>query len=103
VGALFSGPDAFAAWPGTGPRSPSALRRLLVEARRAGYAREDGEVTPGFASIAAAVLDHARHPVASVAVTFPHPDLSPGEPAGLVEEVRRTARAITTRIGGGAP
>ena len=38
----------------------SALRRLLVDVRRTGYAEEDGEVTAGFASVAVAVLDHAR-------------------------------------------
>lgn len=97
VRALFAGPDAFVTRHGAGPGSHSALRRLLVEARRAGHAREDGEVTPGFASVAAAVLDHARHPVASVAVTFPRSAVAPD---GLVDEVRRTARAITTRIGG---
>lgn len=99
VRALFAGPDAFVHRHGAGPGSRSALRRLLVEARRAGHAREDGEVTPGFASIAAAVLDHARHPVASVAVTFAR---SAVVPDALVDEVRRTARAITTRIGGSA-
>lgn len=97
VRALFAGPDAFVHRHGAGPASRSALRRLLVETRRAGYAREDGEVTPGFASVAAAVLDHTRHPVASVAVTVPDTDVVPD---GLVDEVRRTARAITTRIGG---
>lgn len=99
VRALFAGPDAFVHRHGAGPTSRSALRRLLVETRRAGYAREDGEVTPGFASVAAAVLDHARHPVASVAVTVPGTAVAPD---ALVDEVRRTARAITTRIGGSA-
>ena len=28
-------------------------------------------MTPGFASVAAAVLDHNEHPVAGVAVTYP--------------------------------
>ena len=32
-----------------GPTSPSALRALLVGVRRAGFASEDGEVTPGYA------------------------------------------------------
>jgi DNA-binding IclR family transcriptional regulator len=80
----------------------SALRRLLADVRRTGYAVEEGEVTPGFASVAVAVLDHARHPVAGVAVTFPcAADPAPPSVAPpLLAEVARTARAITARIGG---
>jgi DNA-binding IclR family transcriptional regulator len=71
-----------------------------VETRRRGHATEDGEVTPGFASIAAAVLDHTGHPVASVATTFLQEEAAPELHARLVSEVRRTARAVTNRIGG---
>ena len=52
---------AFAAEPGSfvlrndrGPRSLTALRQLLADARRQGFASEDGEVTAGFASVAVA-------------------------------------------------
>ena len=95
VAALFPGPEAFSTRHELGPRSLSALRRLLVDTRRVGYAVEEGEVSPGFASVAVAVLDHTRHPVASVAVTYPIDD-----PGPAVDEVARTARAITGRIGG---
>ncbi len=105
--ALFPHPDAFVTRHETGPRSLSALRLLMVETRRRGHAVEAGEVTPGFASIAAAVLDHAGHPVASVAVTFGQVQAGPErdgmvdpERDAVVAEVRRTARAITHRIGG---
>jgi DNA-binding IclR family transcriptional regulator len=98
--ALFPSSDAFVTRHDVGPRSLSALRRLLVEARRSGHAVEAGEVTPGYASIAAAVLDHAHHPVAGVAVTFPQDEEEPRRRALLVDEVARTARAITSRIGG---
>ena len=102
VRALFPGPDAFVMRNEAGPRSISALRRLLADVRRTGHAVEDGEVTPGFASVAVAVLDHARHPVAGVAVTFPCPagSAAPLVASSLVGEVARTARAITARIGG---
>ena len=55
---------------GVGPQTLSALRSVLSETRRRGYATESGEVTPGFASVAAVVLDHNAHPVAGVAVTY---------------------------------
>ena len=95
VRALFPTPAAFVAR--TAPASPSALRRLLVDVRRAGHATEDGEVSVGFASVAVAVLDHARHPVAAVAVTYA---VGTARPEHLVDEATRTARAITARIGG---
>ena len=59
--ALFPDPDAFHR-DGAGPRSLSALRRVLVEVRRTGWATEDGEVTRGFASVAAAARDHTGIP-----------------------------------------
>jgi DNA-binding IclR family transcriptional regulator len=100
VKALFPTADTFVTRHDVGPRSLSALRRLLVDVRRVGHAVEVGEVTPGYASIAAAVLDHAHHPVAGVAVTFPQAEADPGRGDDLVDEVARTARAITSRIGG---
>ena len=100
VRALFPQPEAFVTRHDPGPRSLSALRKLLVETRRRGHAVEDGEVTPGFVSIAVAVLDHTRHPVASVAVTLPRAALGPDLRDLVVAEVARTARAIATRISG---
>jgi DNA-binding IclR family transcriptional regulator len=67
----------------------------LSETRRRGYAIEQGEVTPGLASVAAPVLDHNQHPVAGLAVTF-----ADGEPDVLAEEVGRAATALTKRLGG---
>ena len=91
VRALFPDATAFVDRHGSGPARLSELRRLLADVRRAGHAGEDGEVTPGFASVAAAVHDHAGRPAASVAVTFPAEDVDgpaargagpPGRPRG---------------------
>jgi DNA-binding IclR family transcriptional regulator len=95
VRALYPGAQAFVDRHGQGPRTLSALRRVLSETRQRGYATEHGEVTPGFASVAAAVVDHNGHPVAGVAVTY-----EAGDPERLSAEVRRTAAALTRRIGG---
>jgi DNA-binding IclR family transcriptional regulator len=99
VRALYPEPDAFVTRHEVGPRSLSALRRILVETRRRGHAIEEGEVTPGFVSIAVAVLDRAGYPVASVAITFPRYPAA-DQQAVLVDEVSRTARAIAHRVGG---
>src|SRR5918998_2507075 len=103
VRALFPDPGAFVERHGTGPTSLSALRRVLSEVRRRGYATEDGQVTPGFASVATPVFDHSRHPVAGAAVTFPAEALDaaarhrlppPGGPGGA---------ELTRRFGGSPP
>ncbi|MEP7092016.1 MAG: IclR family transcriptional regulator [Nocardioidaceae bacterium] len=102
VRATFPDRSAFVDRHGAGPRSLSALRVLLAETRQRGYAVEDGEVTPGFASVAAVVLDHNEHPVAGVAVTYPSgpSGLEPPGVAAVVVATRRTAAAVTLRLRG---
>ncbi|MGH3509796.1 MAG: IclR family transcriptional regulator [Nocardioidaceae bacterium] len=98
VRALFPDRSAFVDRHGVGPTSLSALRVLLAETRQRGYAVESGEVTPGFASVAAAVLDHNGYPVAGVAVTYPaDADL---DLAAAVSATRRAAATLTRRLGG---
>jgi DNA-binding IclR family transcriptional regulator len=104
VRALFPDPGAFVDRHGTGPTSLSALRRILSEVRQRGRATEDGEVTPGFASVAAAVFDHTGHPVAGIAVTVPSADMPPAErDERLLRPVVRAAGELTRRLGGRAP
>jgi len=97
VRALYPSAAHFVDRHGRGPATPSALRTLLSDTRQRGYAVEDGEVTPGLASVAVAVLDHNRHPVAAVAVTYPE-DADGAE--SLPEAVAHTAAHLTRRISG---
>lgn len=83
-----------------GPRTPTELRRLLAAVRRDGHAHEDGFVTPGFASVAAPVLDHAGHPVAAVALTFPAAAVDDAEHAALAQAARGAAGEVARRIHG---
>jgi DNA-binding IclR family transcriptional regulator len=94
--ALYPSAAHFVERHGRGPRTPSALRTLLADTRQRGYAVEDGEITPGLASVAVAVQDHNQHPVAAVAVTYPDDTAT----AGLQEAVAHTAGQLTRRIGG---
>jgi DNA-binding IclR family transcriptional regulator len=100
VRALYPDRAAFVDRHGTGPTSLSTLRAVLAETRQRGFATEEGEVTPGFASVAAAVLDHNAHPVAGLAVTFETPGT---DAAPLATAVRRAAEALTGRLGGQPP
>lgn len=99
VRALYPDRSAFADRHGTGPRSLSALRALLAETRQRGYATEEGEVTPGLASVASAVLDHNDHPVAGLAVTFA-PATDAAVPRSVVVAVQRSAAQVSSRISG---
>jgi DNA-binding IclR family transcriptional regulator len=100
VRAIFSDPASFVQRTNRGPSTLSALRRLLARVRRDGYAEEDGDVTDGFASVAVAVLDHAGHPVASVAVTYPATEVAPADRRGIADQATRTARELGRRLGG---
>ena len=98
VRALYPDRSAFVDRHGQGPQSLSALRGVLSETRRRGYATEDGEVTPGFASVAVAVLDRNGTPVGGIATTYASRDEVGLE--ALVEAVSTTARTISRRLGG---
>ena len=97
VRALYPDASAFADRTGRGPRTPAELRDVLRRTRAAGFGSEDGEVTLGLRSAAAAVLDHAGWPAAAFAVTYP--DESDVDLGGLVEALTTAARALSGRIG----
>jgi len=94
VRALYPNADALTDRTGRGPVKTSELAELLRIARLQGTATEDGEVTPGFRSVAAAVRDHAGWPVAAVAVTWEEArDLDP------TEAVQEAAHTLHVRLG----
>jgi DNA-binding IclR family transcriptional regulator len=101
VRALYPDRDAFVDRHGRGPQSLRALRAVLAETRRRGYAEENGEVTPGFASVAVAVLDPNGTPLAGIAVTYDR--RGQVDLPAVVEAVSTTARAVTRRLGGALP
>lgn len=100
VRALFPGPAAFVLRTERGPRALRDLRTLLAEVKRRGYATEDGDVTAGLRSVAAAVLDHTGYPEAGVAVTFPEADVDDTGVARIASLVVAAADEISRRIGG---
>ena len=88
---------------GIGPGSLPALRQELTRVRRDGFAHEDGSVTPGFASVASAVLDHSGHPVAGVAVTYPVDEVTEADRGPLAARVAAAAHELSRRIRGRDP
>jgi DNA-binding IclR family transcriptional regulator len=99
IRALFPDAGAFADRWGTGPRSARELRELLREVRARGYATEDGEVTPGLASVGQAALDHTGRPVAGIAVTFRAEDVDDEARARIAALVGRAAGDLGRRLG----
>lgn len=95
VDALYPSRRALTRRHDAGPASLTQLRALLAAARRDGYAREDGFITPGFSSVAAPVLDHTGHPTAAIAVTYEQ-----GDAEQLATHVRRAAARVSERIRG---
>ncbi len=83
-----------------GPASLTELRALLADVRVAGHAREDGSVTPGFASVAAVVPDHNGHPQGAVALTFPTAEVDAAACQALTAAVVDAARAVGRQLRG---
>jgi len=98
--ALYPSQAALEQRDGRGPRTRLELRAVLDRVRTDSYATENGEITPGIASVALAVHDHAGWPAAAIAVTFAH-DRFPGDywPV-LAQAVAATAAELSRRIGG---
>jgi DNA-binding IclR family transcriptional regulator len=102
VRALFPSPAVFVDRTGRGPTRPSQLRRLLALERQRGWSEEDGYVTAGFASVAAAAFDHVQHPAAAIGATFVSASRDTSARADLAADVIAAATALTRRLGGRA-
>jgi DNA-binding IclR family transcriptional regulator len=101
VRALYPSPTAFVDRTGSGPSTPTDLRRLLGDEAARGWSEEDGHVTTGIASVAAPVRDGTGRPVAAVGVTFRGENRPRGEARdGIAREVVATATALTRRLSG---
>jgi DNA-binding IclR family transcriptional regulator len=99
VRALFPGRESFVDRTGRGPLSPAALRRLLAEESRRGWAEEDGLVVEGYASVAVAAVDRTGRPVASIGLTFRSDRVDGRARARLAGAARATAHELTRRMG----
>ena len=99
VRALFPNRSVFVDRTGIGPMSLPELRLLLQVERNLGYAQEQGMVTPGFSSVAVAVRDHNRRPVASIGLTFPDDGASAAQRSRLAATALRAAIELSRRIG----
>ena len=98
--ALYPSQAALEQRDGRGPRTRRELRAVLDRVQTRGYATENGEITPGIASVALAVHDHAGWPAAAIAVTFAHDRFTDDHWPALAAAVAVTAAELSRRIGG---
>ena len=98
VRALYPHRDDLITRHSVGPRTLAELDGILAQSRSLGWAREDGEITPEYGSVGAAVLDHNTYPIAAAGITF----RSVGEIdlPRLGAAVSATADTLTSRLQG---
>jgi DNA-binding IclR family transcriptional regulator len=106
--ALFPANFVFIQRTGKGPSTYAELLQKLDTARRRGFAREFGEVTEGFASIAKPVRDRNGRIVAAVAVTHAYTTKAMSTLAGspqvprqetILAALERASRELSRRLG----
>lgn len=100
VRALFPAADALTVRGTSGPRTLRDLDAALRATRERGWAIERDEITPGYASVAAAALDRSEQPAAAVALTFRAAVVDDATERALGAAVRRGAAALSQRMRG---
>ncbi|MFO7779187.1 MAG: IclR family transcriptional regulator [Nitriliruptoraceae bacterium] len=81
-----------------GPLGLTGLRHQLVLDRRRGWSMEDGELTAGLTSIAAATRGRPTHRAAAIAVTFPSGQLDEAATNELAGQVVAAAGLLDARL-----
>jgi DNA-binding IclR family transcriptional regulator len=98
--ALYPDRESLVTQAGPGPRTLDELDDILAAVRARGWAVEDGEITLGYASTAAAVLDHNDYPAAAVGLTFRASSVDPRHRERLGLATISAAQALSRRIRG---
>ena len=102
VRALYPSRDLLTHRNDTGPQTLAELDGLLAAARERGWATEDGDVTPEYASVAAAALDRNRYPAAAIGVTYRRDAVDDDLRRELSAAVVGASTALTARLTGRA-
>lgn len=100
VRALFPHRDALITRHGIGPATLGELDAILREARERGWAGEHGEITPEYASVAAAGLDRSGYPSVGLGLTYRSATTDAATEATLGRAVQAAADALTARLSG---
>lgn len=102
VRALFPHRESLITRRGVGPRTLPELDAILARARAEGLASEDGEITAGYASVAATGIDRTGYPAAALGVTYRAAAVSAADVDALAAAAREAAAALSARLQGRA-
>jgi DNA-binding IclR family transcriptional regulator len=100
IRALYPHRDDLISRHGNGPATLAELDALLADAKANGWSRENGEITPEYASVGASARDHNDYPVAGVGITFREDALEASSWAELGKATTATADLLTARLVG---
>lgn len=101
VRAIFSSQDRFVDRTGRGPHTLRELAAVLALDRTRGFSIEDGAITHGITSIAAAAVDHNAMPVASFSASFPTSTVPAADWGEIGHKLQAAASQLSKRLGGG--
>lgn len=96
--ALFPSTDSFVDRTGVGPTSLRDLRAVLTRERERGWSLEEGAVSEGVTTIAAAAHELSGRPAASIGVSFRSESVQPAGYAELADSVMKAAAELSTRL-----
>lgn len=95
--AMLQSESEFVTRTGEGPTSVKQLTAILARTRRAGWAIEHGEVTPGISTIGVPVYDVLERPIAAIGLSVPQSsEISEASP--LIDKVRTAAAEVTAKL-----
>lgn len=97
--ATYSSGQAFVDRTGLGPKSFRELTRLLQAEAAQGFSIENGFITEGYSSVAAAVKNHLDMPVAALALTFRSEDASDEIIERLAKLLMAGSAELSRRLG----
>ena len=100
VRALFPHRESLITRRGVGPRTLAELDRIVLVTREGGIATEDGEITAGYASVAASGIDRTGYPAAALGLTYRAEVVTANQVDALTDAVRAAAAALTARLQG---
>lgn len=99
VSALYPSNRYLADRTGSGPKSVVELQEILAQTRARGWAQEVENITPGWSTVAVAVLDNSGYPIGSLAMTYHSTDLPEDRLLPLISKLKQAAAAIGYRAG----
>ena len=78
----------------------AALRAMLGDVRRLGFARNRDETARGLATLSVPVYGLQGSLIAAITLAFPSHVVETGDEPGLVEMLHQTARIVSQKMGG---